>query len=800
MRLTKKKKIPEDKSPQNEGDAVEENIADTLRWYDKQIEKNPKDTGLYYAKAALLAQNGQYRESIDLLDRIIELDENNQKVWYIKANTLFELHLYEESLACFDRILEFAEDDERIWYHKGEALSLLGRYKEAIECYDRAIELDRNFTEAWLGRGNALRKLRSEDIEDEPDILDEERKAELEEALDNFDTATEQNPYSEKGWCGKGNVLYSLREFEEAVPFYDRSLDINPVFIQGLYGRGKTLKMLHRDEEARKNFGDAVEHAQVETDMMGPDDWSAKAHSLYELGHYNEAVECFDKLLEIYPNNNYALEAKGHMLEKLGRKEEALKCYNQAIDSNSQDVSSSYRKGNLLLEKGDVHGALQSYNTVVENTPGFEDAWYKIGQLLLKQNKTREAEECFSWIARLNPDNIMAREALSSLGTGDENILSEPPVINEGRFTSRAEIDDVRQEAKDFDSGDNSKTPELKQDVFTKSSLLFNEKLHKVQHQMNYPKAPTAEPNTLTPDMLETNIDAYFNDLMEMAEKPAVMEKNISLGLKPQADFLIPVEERVSDKDLVDMGRHYLERGDNDKALKCFNRALESNPQFWDAWSLMGDVLMEMGKIEEASICFRKAMLSSVGKNGFVVSDGGSKSSRLDDEWKESLQSFIDIIDNDPSVKEMKIAQTHSLSAEATDFSEVENQSTYHMIASSADIDDDSQDMDELNFECPLCGTGVSLEEPICSNCLTAFEEEDFQNENELFDDFLFFERLKSTFNSQTPFFIHFDGDCGRIRFLENSEVQPKGKPHYVILKGDIEKISMDYSFNSDQS
>ncbi len=55
----------------------EENLEETLRWYDKQIDKNPKDTGLYYAKAALLAKEGRYEESIRTLDKIIELDSDN---------------------------------------------------------------------------------------------------------------------------------------------------------------------------------------------------------------------------------------------------------------------------------------------------------------------------------------------------------------------------------------------------------------------------------------------------------------------------------------------------------------------------------------------------------------------------------------------------------------------------------------------------------------------------------------------------------------------------------------------------
>jgi tetratricopeptide (TPR) repeat protein len=53
-----------------------------------------------------------------------------------------------------------------------------------------------------------------------------------------------------------------------------------------------------------------------------------------EVPTLNEAIECFDKVIELNPENKAAWEIKGHLLEKLGRKGEAKKCFKKAKASD----------------------------------------------------------------------------------------------------------------------------------------------------------------------------------------------------------------------------------------------------------------------------------------------------------------------------------------------------------------------------------------------------------------------------------------------------------------------------------
>ena len=51
-----------------------------------------------------------------------------------------------------------------------------------------------------------------------------------------------------------------------------------------------------------------------------------------KLGHFVEAIECFDRVLEIAPQDAGALYNKGYAQEKLGRKLEAAVSYRKFLE------------------------------------------------------------------------------------------------------------------------------------------------------------------------------------------------------------------------------------------------------------------------------------------------------------------------------------------------------------------------------------------------------------------------------------------------------------------------------------
>ncbi|HJN57701.1 MAG: tetratricopeptide repeat protein [Nitrososphaerales archaeon] len=61
-----------------------------------------------------------------------------------------------------------------------------------------------------------------------------------------------------------------------------------------------------------------------------------EGYDLYKLGKFEEAIKCYNKVLDIDPKDIDALNNKGIALGKLGKLDEAIKCYDKASKINPE--------------------------------------------------------------------------------------------------------------------------------------------------------------------------------------------------------------------------------------------------------------------------------------------------------------------------------------------------------------------------------------------------------------------------------------------------------------------------------
>ena len=60
--------------------------------------------------------------------------------------------------------------------------------------------------------------------------------------------------------------------------------------------------------------------------------------------------------------------------------------------------------------------------------------------------------------------------------------------------------------------------------------------------------------------------------------------------------------------DLIDKGKKFLEDGEFDNALRCFEQVLLLNQNDPELWNFKGAALRSMGRYEEALECFNKSL------------------------------------------------------------------------------------------------------------------------------------------------------------------------------------------------
>ncbi len=119
-------------------------------------------------------------------------------------------------------------------------------------------------------------------------------------------------------------------------------------------------------------------------------EWNKEGNNLYEKGEYYEALDSFDKAIELDPQNNEVWNRKADTLFCLERYEEAINAYDEAIEIDPYDAVAWDGKVNslILLDKYEEaifaeEKVIASYDKAIEINPKDAVAWNNKGYALI---------------------------------------------------------------------------------------------------------------------------------------------------------------------------------------------------------------------------------------------------------------------------------------------------------------------------------------------------------------------------------------------------------------------------------
>src|SRR3989338_5045682 len=108
-------------------------------------------------------------------------------------------------------------------------------------------------------------------------------------------------------------------------------------------------------------------------------EWCNKGVSLSKLGRHQEAIDCYDKALEINTRSAKAWGTKGFILSKLGKHQEAITCYDRALEIDPRFADAWVHKGYTIYELGKRQEAIACYDKALEIEPRNATAWVHKG-------------------------------------------------------------------------------------------------------------------------------------------------------------------------------------------------------------------------------------------------------------------------------------------------------------------------------------------------------------------------------------------------------------------------------------
>ena len=147
-----------------------------------------------------------------------------------------------------------------------------------------------------------------------------------------------------------------------------------------------------------------VEELKVSRTELQLKDIISEGNTFYYQDKYNEAIDCFDKALEIDSNNVDAWNNKANALYSLGRYDEAIQCYDRALEIDEMYTNAWNNKGLALGKLGRYDEAIQYYDRTLELDKNYTYGWHNKGDALFGIGKYEEARKCYERANQLGYD------------------------------------------------------------------------------------------------------------------------------------------------------------------------------------------------------------------------------------------------------------------------------------------------------------------------------------------------------------------------------------------------------------
>jgi tetratricopeptide (TPR) repeat protein len=221
-----------------------------------------------------------------------------------------------------------------------------------------------------------------------------------------------------------GVLSFRAQQYDHAVEWLVRAIrrEPRPEFLASL---GRTLRRLGRHDEALQTFDKAIQLKPTDAEL-----WRELGETLTGLKRTDEAVLALQHALALDPDNFGTAHQCGDLLRTLRRFEEALACFVRCDELRPNHAQTLYLRGHTLLDLRRPGGALADLKRARALDPNHPGIRNSLGCVLKTLGRHDEALAAFDKAIALKPDYVEALNSnaalLAQLGrVGEALTLSE---------------------------------------------------------------------------------------------------------------------------------------------------------------------------------------------------------------------------------------------------------------------------------------------------------------------------------------------------------------------------------------
>jgi tetratricopeptide (TPR) repeat protein len=305
-----------------------------------------------FNKAAESYGAQDYKAAISSFNKALK-EKNSAKnnyqvadVYIYRGYAYFYLKNTKAALTDINQALALKPEYMRAHEFKSLVLFNTERYDECIAACDAGLAYNQNKDELLLTKADALLRLKK-----------------MDEALETIRKSLINNPKNIRALDLRGGAYLKKKMWDSAIASYAEILEINPNDPATLFNRGISYSHIKEYDLAKKDIEQAM---KIDT--------AGKFVGYNNLGFflkleqklYKEAIEYFDKAIEVKPDFAYAYSNRAFAKINIGDASGAMKDIKKSLELDPTNSYAYKNFGIIYLKTGDVAKACKNFQKALD--------------------------------------------------------------------------------------------------------------------------------------------------------------------------------------------------------------------------------------------------------------------------------------------------------------------------------------------------------------------------------------------------------------------------------------------------
>ena len=225
-----------------------------------------------------------------------------------------------------------------------------------------------------------------------------------------LEATTKKFPDNSEALLKLAELYFLVKRYQDGIEYVNKALKINENLAKAYYIKGSIYRESGDTARAISSLETAVEQDNKYLDAF------FDLGVLFGARKNPIALEYYNNVLRVDPNNTNANYAKAKLLQDLGKIDEALKIYENILATDKTCEHCYYNMGAIYLEiKKEPKKALEQFTKAIELNPNYVEAYFARGYTYSKLKDKESAKADYNMCLKIQPNYDAAVEELNKL-------------------------------------------------------------------------------------------------------------------------------------------------------------------------------------------------------------------------------------------------------------------------------------------------------------------------------------------------------------------------------------------------